>query len=146
MKAYCRDGALGVPHEPPFDRIVLTVSAEDIAPAWREQLVPGGMLVMPLALRCHMQLSIAFVKRDTFLESRSMEHCGFISLRGSLAGEVKDTALDDSEGVVVRTPADMTLPDTGNLRNWLREKSRSRVSNSGTGSGGGLLPCVACLP
>ena len=44
------DGALGYPDAAPFDRIILTVGAWDISPAWREQLRRDGRLVLPLAV------------------------------------------------------------------------------------------------
>src|ERR1700730_1597364 len=46
------DGALGSGGDSVYDRIILTVSSNDIAPAWRQQLAPDhGRLVMPLGLR-----------------------------------------------------------------------------------------------
>jgi len=43
------DGALGYHDDGTYDRIILTVSSNDIAPAWREQLSPDrGRLVLPL--------------------------------------------------------------------------------------------------
>jgi protein-L-isoaspartate(D-aspartate) O-methyltransferase len=38
----CGDGGLGYPPEAPYDRIVLTVGALDITPAWWDQLGSGG--------------------------------------------------------------------------------------------------------
>ncbi|MEU3185146.1 hypothetical protein ABZ707_13230 [Streptomyces sp. NPDC006923] len=45
------DGELGVPEHAPYDRILVTVQAADIPPAWTEQLVDGGRLVVPLRMR-----------------------------------------------------------------------------------------------
>jgi protein-L-isoaspartate(D-aspartate) O-methyltransferase len=45
------DGDTGVPDHGPFDRIVVTVRAWDIPPAWVEQLTPDGRLVVPLRVR-----------------------------------------------------------------------------------------------
>ena len=50
----CADGAYGFPDAAPFDRIILTVGAPDITPAWWEQLKPDGRLVLPLLLRGSM--------------------------------------------------------------------------------------------
>ena len=44
------DGGYGYPEGAPYDRIILSVASSVIAPAWREQLAPGGKLVLPLAL------------------------------------------------------------------------------------------------
>jgi protein-L-isoaspartate(D-aspartate) O-methyltransferase len=45
------DGAAGVPEAGPFDRILVSAGASDIAPAWIEQLYDDGRLVLPL---CHL--------------------------------------------------------------------------------------------
>ncbi len=44
----CGDGALGSADAAPYDRIILTVGARDIAPAWIAQVRPDGRLLVPL--------------------------------------------------------------------------------------------------
>jgi protein-L-isoaspartate(D-aspartate) O-methyltransferase len=85
VEVLCGDGGFGHPAAAPYDRIILTVGAWDIAPAWIEQLSQGGRLVLPLSLR-HVQKSVAFERRDDHLESVSVEDCGFMPLRGAFAG------------------------------------------------------------
>lgn len=77
------DGAAGYPPNAPYDRIILTVNAGDIAPAWPAQLKPGGLLVLPLSIG-PAQFSIAFAKADGALQSRSLYPCSFMPLRGSM--------------------------------------------------------------
>jgi protein-L-isoaspartate(D-aspartate) O-methyltransferase len=78
------DGWAGLAEDAPFDRIILTVGAHDISPAWRAQLAPGGRLVLPLSLPA-VQASVAFAERDAILESVSVWPCQFMRLRGSAA-------------------------------------------------------------
>lgn len=78
------DGGYGAPDEAPFDRIILTVGAPDITPAWWNQLKPDGRLVLPLLLRGSMK-SIAFEPAEDHLRSLSVTDCGFIPLRGDFA-------------------------------------------------------------
>ena len=88
------DGALGYPAQETYDRIILTVASNDIAPAWREQLArPDGRLVMPLGLR-GMQRCVAFVIEGDHLVSRSLRNCSFIPLRGLLGIGSPRIALD----------------------------------------------------
>jgi protein-L-isoaspartate(D-aspartate) O-methyltransferase len=47
VEVVCGDGGLGYPSAAPYDRVILTVGAWDIAPAWREQLKPTGRLDQP---------------------------------------------------------------------------------------------------
>ena len=42
------DGSVGWPEQAPFDRILLTASAEKVPPKIAEQLAPGGVLVLPM--------------------------------------------------------------------------------------------------
>ena len=85
------DGAEGYPADAPYDRIIATVGVSDLAPAWLAQLGPAGRIVVPLDLR-GSQRSVAF-ERDPgatastgVWRSRSVVPCGFMRMRGSLAG------------------------------------------------------------
>jgi protein-L-isoaspartate(D-aspartate) O-methyltransferase len=81
------DGAAGWPDGAPYDRIILTAAARDLAPAWWAQLAPDGRLVLPLALR-GSQRSVAFERAgEGVLESASIVDCGFMPLQGELAGD-----------------------------------------------------------
>ncbi len=79
------DGAVGYPSGAPYDRIILTVGAWDILPAWHDQLAPDGRLVLPLTLLPGLQLSIAFEAYGDYLHSISARPCGFMPLRGPFA-------------------------------------------------------------
>ncbi|MEU4192206.1 methyltransferase, FxLD system [Kribbella sp. NPDC026611] len=75
------DGEFGAPDGAPYDRIVVTVTAWDIAPAWVAQLRPHGRIVVPLRARGQTR-SIAFDRVGDHLESRSSTLCGFVSMQG----------------------------------------------------------------
>lgn len=81
----CGDGGLGWPEHAPYDRIIATIGAWDIPPAWMAQLAPQGRLVVPLDLQ-GPQRSIAFQPIDNHLESISVVPCGFMRMRGPFAG------------------------------------------------------------
>jgi len=42
------DGRLGYPPRAPYDRVVVTTGAQEVADAWKEQLAPDGLLVVPI--------------------------------------------------------------------------------------------------
>ena len=84
VQVVCADGGYGYRDLAPFDRIILTVGAPDITPAWWEQLKHDGRIVLPLMLKGSMK-SVAFEKVDDHMASLSVQDCGFIQLRGDFA-------------------------------------------------------------
>ncbi|MEW6497826.1 MAG: methyltransferase domain-containing protein [Cyanobacteriota bacterium] len=85
VQVVCTDGGFGYADAAPYDRIILTVGAWDIAPAWSEQLKPNGRLLLPLKIKEDVQLTVAFELADSYLVSISTSNCGFIKLRGAFA-------------------------------------------------------------
>lgn len=84
VQVICADGGYGYPDAAPYDRIILTVGASDITPAWSSQMKPGGRIVLPLALK-GSQKSVAFEPTDDHLVSISVRDCRFMPLRGDFA-------------------------------------------------------------
>lgn len=84
VQVICADGGYGHIDAAPYDRIILTVGAPDIMPAWRDQLKANGRIVLPLMLKGSMK-SIAFERIDDHLESLSVKDCSFMLLRGDFA-------------------------------------------------------------
>ena len=93
VQVVCSDGGYGYPSAAPYDRIILTVGAWDITPAWNEQMKPDGRLVMPLVVRGGMQQAVAFERADDHLASISVSGCGFMKLRGAFAGPKTGTRI-----------------------------------------------------
>ena len=75
------DGEFGLPDRAPFDRIIVTVEAWDIPPAWPGQLARGGRIVTPLRLR-GLTRSLALEQDGDHLVSRSDEMCAFVAIQG----------------------------------------------------------------
>ena len=101
VKVVCGDGFEGFSPGQPYDRIMVTVGAQDVSPLWVEQLQDGGIMVVPLWFRGY-RLSVALQKRDGVLESLSASPCMFIPIRG-IAGRtegyfpIAGTAHDDPQ-------------------------------------------------
>jgi protein-L-isoaspartate(D-aspartate) O-methyltransferase len=111
----CADGGFGYPAGAPFDRIIVTAGAWDIAPAWLQQVVPGGLLVLPLSIR-GIQLSVALRRfhqpsdsgpgqrgagdADEWL-GMSACRCGFVRMLGAFAGPEAVFRLDE-DGLVAQ--------------------------------------------
>jgi protein-L-isoaspartate(D-aspartate) O-methyltransferase len=127
VEVVCADGAFGDPVGGVYDRIILTVGAWDILPAWREQLKPDGRLVLPLALR-GAQLSVAFAPQDDYLTSLSIASCGFTYLRGASAAPRGMAALAPHSGLYLWV-ADQSLIDGDAVYRQLTGRSREVVTD-----------------
>ncbi|MFD6874399.1 MULTISPECIES: methyltransferase, FxLD system [unclassified Streptomyces] len=84
------DAEAGIPDAGLLDRLLVTVGAWDIPPAWTDQLNDGGRLVVPLRMR-GLSRSVAFDLDGDRLISRSAELCGFVTMQG--AGEHQERLL-----------------------------------------------------
>lgn len=87
------DGGFGHPTNAPYDRIILTVGAADVLPAWVEQLRPDGVLVLPIQLGAGMYSVALRKQRNGTLISESLVPCGFIRLRGVFASGERELRL-----------------------------------------------------
>ena len=87
------DAELGVPRYAPYDAVIVTVSAPDVPPAWRDQLAcPGGTLVLPLKM--NQVTRVLALRRDgDCWRSTSAEMAGFVPMRGTGARQEPDVRL-----------------------------------------------------
>jgi protein-L-isoaspartate(D-aspartate) O-methyltransferase len=102
------DGAAGWPAGSPYDRIIVTASSRDLAPAWTSQLRDGGRLLVPLSLRGVHQ-SVAFERAGSHLASSSVVPCGFVPMTGELAGTDPVRQLGETPGVFLSLDDDRRL-------------------------------------
>jgi protein-L-isoaspartate(D-aspartate) O-methyltransferase len=111
------DGAAGYPPSAPYDRVIATVGVSDLAPVWLDQLHPDGRIVVPLDVR-GTQLAVAFEHAAPegpseaaggFWRSVSLTPCGFMRMRGPLAGPERTVLL--APGLSVTLPDGRTLAD-----------------------------------
>ena len=104
------DGAEGYPPGAPYDRLIATVGVSDLAPAWLHQAGPGARIVVPLDVR-GSQLAVAFGRAASggHWVSRSIAPCGFMRMRGSLAGPERTVVLQP--GLSLMLPDGLTLAD-----------------------------------
>jgi protein-L-isoaspartate(D-aspartate) O-methyltransferase len=100
VRVLAGDGAAGAAQWAPYDRIILTVAADDVVDAWRAQLAAHGRLVLPLTLRA-LQESVAFEGRDP-LRSVSIVGASFVSLRGSSAIAEHEVEIDCAPTIRLR--------------------------------------------
>ena len=126
VQAIAGDGGLGYAVAAPYDRIILTVGAWDIAPAWREQLESDGRLLLPLSIAAGAQASVAFDRADDHLMSVSLSPCGFMMLRGAFAGREQRVRLG-TQGDLHLITDDPSKVDADTLSAWLAGPSTDRL-------------------
>jgi protein-L-isoaspartate(D-aspartate) O-methyltransferase len=77
------DGAHGWKEYAPFDRIIVTAAGLRVPPDLVDQLVEGGVLVMPVGEENAKQTLVKGVKRDGKLHARPITEVRFVPLTGS---------------------------------------------------------------
>jgi protein-L-isoaspartate(D-aspartate) O-methyltransferase len=169
VSVMCADGGYGAPEQAPFDRIIVTAGAWDIAPAWLDQLGSDGRLVLPLSLR-GMQLSVAIERAGEEWVSKSAWRCGFVPMLGDFAGPERAFRLDGPQPLVVQmsdgspvdgpalrraltsratnvaAPALAGLGEIADLDLWLTLTSRDLARLTVLAAPGGWLPLTPLLP
>lgn len=75
------DGTLGWAEHGPFDGIIVTAGAPETPDSLKEQLAPGGRLVIPVGDR-EVQMLKVITKTRTGFETRGTTPCRFVNLIG----------------------------------------------------------------
>jgi protein-L-isoaspartate(D-aspartate) O-methyltransferase len=116
----CGDGALGWPGGAPYDGIIVTAGASDLAPTWASQLAPGGRLVVPLSIR-GVQQCVAFTPADGHLSSVAVCGCQFMPLVGAMANGDQRLPVPGHPGVHLQAAAETDV-DTALVGDVLRHR------------------------
>ncbi|MFE2179061.1 methyltransferase, FxLD system [Streptomyces sp. NPDC059455] len=114
------DGAEGEPQHAPYDRIVLTVEAPDLAKALVDQLTGNGRIVVPLRLR-GLDWSVAFHREEGRLVARDFEVCGFVPMRGAGARSEQLVMLHEGENEEVGLRLDDVHVNAEQMRKALHQ-------------------------
>ena len=104
VEVICGDGAQGWPGAAPYDGIIVTAGASDLAPAWASQLAPGGRLVVPLSIR-GVQQCVALTPADGHLRSVAVCGCQFMPLTGTMANGDQRLPVPGHPGVYLQAAA-----------------------------------------
>ena len=123
VQVVCADGGLGFPDAAPYDRIILTVNAGDITPAWHEQLAADGRILLPLSVR-GPQVAVAFKRVGDHFESVSIQPCGFVGLRGAFAEQGLQVQLEPEPGELYLTLGEPQSVDATAVRQWFNEPTQ----------------------
>lgn len=144
VRVVAGDGGFGHAAGAPWDRIILTAGAWDVAPAWSEQLRPGGRLVLPLTVG-GTQKSVAFERADGHLVSVSVTACLFMPLRGACAGPGRRVPLGPDPGLTLWVGEQATLDPSATyaLLQGPRQHVAAGIRVTPPEVYGGLIPWLA---
>ncbi len=82
------DGALGLPEQAPFDRIMLTAAAEDVPGILLSQLREGGIMVLPVGQTDEIQQLLRIEKTSGGLDYQELTPVRFVPLLEGVADDV----------------------------------------------------------
>ncbi|QFU09370.1 Protein-L-isoaspartate O-methyltransferase [Rhodobacteraceae bacterium THAF1] len=74
------DGAVGLPEQAPFDRILVTAAAEDVPPALLAQLRIGGIMVVPVGQSDHVQTLLKVTRTEAGPDYTTLGEVRFVPL------------------------------------------------------------------
>lgn len=109
VQVFAADGEFGHPPHAPYDRVIATIGAWDIPPAWAQQLAPAGRLVVPLRLPGH-QMTIAFDPHGDHYSSVAIATSGFMPIQGAGSSSFRTVPIAD-DAFVLRFDDDRDLPN-----------------------------------
>ena len=111
VEVICGDGAQGWPGRAPYDGIIVTAGASDLAPAWASQLAPTGRLVVPLSIR-GVQQCVALTPAGGHLRSVAVCGCQFMPLTGAMAHDDQRLPVPGHPGVYLQAAAETDVDAT----------------------------------
>jgi protein-L-isoaspartate(D-aspartate) O-methyltransferase len=82
------DGALGLPEQAPFDRILVTAAAEDTPRLLVDQLRVGGIMVLPVGQSAAVQTLIKITRTEDGLDYADLGEVRFVPLVEGVASDV----------------------------------------------------------
>jgi protein-L-isoaspartate(D-aspartate) O-methyltransferase len=82
------DGALGLPEQAPFDRIIVTCAAEDAPALLLSQLREGGVMVLPVGRSDEIQTLLRIEKTPQGLSYSELSSVRFVPLLEGVAADV----------------------------------------------------------
>ena len=79
VHCYLDDGTMGLPAEAPFEAILVAAGAESLPAAYRDQLVEGGRLIIPIGPLSHQRM-FSFTRAGEEFLRQDLGSFGFVPL------------------------------------------------------------------
>ncbi len=127
------DGFLGWEEHAPFDRIIVTCSPENVPQPLIDQLVEGGLMIIPVGER-YQQTLYLMRKQDGKLERESLRPTLFVPMTGT-AEEQRKVHADPAHPQLVNGSFEEQPASAGVMPGWYYERGASWNSADDTPAG-----------
>jgi protein-L-isoaspartate(D-aspartate) O-methyltransferase len=114
------DGFKGWPEHAPFDRIIVTCSPEDVPQPLIDQLVEGGLIVVPVGERFQQTLYL-MRKRNGKLEKEALRPTLFVPMTGT-AEDRRQVFGDPEKPEFLNGDFEEPLPENGFVPGWYYQR------------------------
>ncbi len=115
------DGFLGWEEHAPFDRIIVTCSPEDVPQPLVDQLVEGGLIIVPVGER-YQQTLYLMRKKDGKLEREALRPTLFVPMTGT-AEENRKVLPDPARPRMYNGDFEEPLGENGYVPGWYYQRS-----------------------
>ncbi len=133
VKTKIGDGFKGWEEHAPFDRIIVTCSPEDVPQPLIDQLVEGGIIVVPVGER-YQQTLYVMRKKDGKLEREALRPTLFVPMTGT-AEDQRRIHADPTKPVLFNGDFEEKLPENGYIEGWYYQRNLTWVASDESPSG-----------
>ncbi|GAB5403414.1 MAG: protein-L-isoaspartate(D-aspartate) O-methyltransferase [Aureliella sp.] len=123
------DGFLGWQEHAPFDRIIVTCSPEDVPKPLIDQLVEGGLIIVPVGER-YQQTLYLMRKTDGKLEREALRPTLFVPMTGT-AEDNRKVLPDPARPRMYNGDFEQPLAENGYVPGWYYQRSLTLKETSG---------------
>ena len=127
------DGYQGWAEHAPFDKIIVTCSPEDIPQPLVDQLVEGGMMVIPVGER-HQQTLSQVIKQDGKMVTRALRPTLFVPMTGTAEAN-RDVLPDPAAPALLNGSFEEGLDENGFVRGWYYQRRLELIEGSDAPTG-----------
>ncbi len=138
------DGFKGWPENAPFDKIIVTCSPEEVPQPLVDQLVEGGLIVVPVGQR-HQQTLYLMRKKNGKLEQEALRPTLFVPMTGT-AEDNREVLPDPENPTLLNPDFEDGVDKTGFANGWYYQRLMKVVSAPDAPSGQNFVRFENDLP
>ena len=114
------DGYLGWPEHAPFDKIIVTCSPENVPQPLIDQLVEGGLMIIPVGER-YQQTLMRMRKKGDSLEKEALRPTLFVPMTGA-AEDARKVQADPANPTLINGDFEEQPLKTGDVPGWYYQR------------------------